>query len=901
MTTIDSARASERSSLDAHYAAYDRMLAGDGASAVVAGQKPVLACPPPKAFSAAQEIFWLAVVASQLGWLWPPSIARRLSAVGDGCVFTVDQLRYLLRRDDKVTALEAAAAGVRLESHRRDLAERLLDQIRTTQGTVTDDPRYGRWPQPPESETVTWEAEKNAFFAMQPAGKALTAEEEVAWVCLLFAQMGWPMPALITRIFPPDWVSRQLDPSFVTTLFGPKDDVDIVDAILCGAKVRKLDLKMIEAAWRLHEEFIREREEAAKQGHELRAPIIYRIKPRVALAEQELILAMFDAAQDNLERRNELPRLRISLEEFIVKRRVVFGGGGRVSNSRLPNSRGADRVAAGSHAALPPGTEDNGAAPKSDVADRPSTENSQTPQAAISPAVLAGMKAQQAAMKRWQAPAGEAERGLAGPVAGDAAPAERPKATIPEPHAERKNEQVAPIAPVKHVNEFKATGLGERLGVQVALQTVPVITPRKTFLVPKIAPGPGIIAATPEDDAKDREAVLDDVVEPGEDHNVAPGKGLGDMMFDAVPDPGGTGALAPDAIRGDGRVGTAVGVADATRNAVTALPAVLPSCEASLERSLFRACSDEIASGGSGAGGQSRDPTDAAAEHSGVGEAITTAEWFGSSGAVAGEKSAHEDGEKLAAETDMFHKPALDEDQLREAANLRVGRLGQQEVVVTAEPSLVPVEVGQAHPADEDGEMTSFKNLPSAFPHGRRSREGSIDPDDVPAGETGQPAILIGERLDTGGPGANSSEHVNEMRGRGPNDHYSASEIAAQTGTLPPSTTGRNVQSVEPIATSRDLNAPNAMTSPTEVESESGDEASALANGEADARNSEPKTTAPNSQPGLLGTDAERPKSNGSDHPNASNGAFHATVAQPKSVEQPTVVEVQRLEIKRHN
>lgn len=459
MTTIDNARASARPSLDAHYAAYDRMLAEEGASAVVAGQKPTLACPPPKAFSAAQEIFWLAVMASQLGWLWPPSIARRLSAAGDGFAFTVDQLRYLLRRDDKVTALEAAVAGVRVESHRRDFVERLLDQIRAAQGTVTDDPRYGRWPQPPDSETVAWEAGKNAFFAMQPAGKALTAEEEVAWVCLLFAQMGWPMPALITRIFPRDWVSRQLEPSFVTTLLGPKDDVDIVDAVLCGAKVRKLDLKMIKAAWRLHEEFMHEQEQAARQGQDLRAPIIYRIKPRVTLAEQELILAMFDAADTNLEWRNELPRLRISLEEFIVKRRVVLGGEGRVASSSLPNPAGAARAAASGRAAPPQPTQDKGAASKRGVADQRSTENPSTPRAALSPAVLAGLKAQQAAVKRRQAPEGAAAPVLPGPVAGEDAPVQGREPTVLAPEDDTENRPAAPIPPVKHdVAEMKAAG-----------------------------------------------------------------------------------------------------------------------------------------------------------------------------------------------------------------------------------------------------------------------------------------------------------------------------------------------------------------------------------------------------------------------------------------------------------
>jgi hypothetical protein len=398
MTRTRDAAACATESRIAHYATYDSLLARQPVAKGSGGHTPPTECPEPKAFSAAQEVFWLAVLARQLGWPWPQSIGRRLSAAGDAHAFSVDQLRYLLRRDDTVGALEVAAAGVRLQGHRRDWAERLLEQIRTRNGTVRNDPRYGRWPYPSDSESAAWEAEKNAFFGIQPTGKALTAEEEVAWICLLFAQMGWPMPALMTRIFPRDWVTRQLDPSFVTTLLGPKDALDIVDVVLCGGRVRNLTPTMIEGAWRRHEAFAQAKEEAADKSLAVYA-ILDRVKPRVAAAERLLILAMFDAAETNLDSLNELPRFRISLEEFIVKRRVILDEPAEAAQRRAPKQASAPRAA------------DDGPAKSLEADDPRNTAEEESPnklphapskqaQVGLTSAVMAGLAAQEAAMKR---------------------------------------------------------------------------------------------------------------------------------------------------------------------------------------------------------------------------------------------------------------------------------------------------------------------------------------------------------------------------------------------------------------------------------------------------------------------------------------------------------------------
>lgn len=433
------ARASAPRSAVAHYAKYDNLLAMQPAVAGSGGSALTPQCPEPKAFSAAQEIFWLAVVTRQLGWPWPQPLGRRLSAASDAHAFTVDQLRYLLRRDDTVGALEAAAAGVRLQDHRRDLAERLLQHIRTRQGTARDDPRYGRWPYPSESESKVWEAEKNAFFATQPVGKALTAEEEAAWICFLFAQMGWPMPSLVTRIFPRDWVTRKLDPSFVTMLLGPKDDIDILDIVLCGGKVRNLTASMIEGAWRRHEAFVQAKDDAAKRGLEVYAPILNRVRPMVAAAEQDLILAMFDTAEANLERLNEFPRYRISLDEFIVKRRLVLGELETAVRRTPPRQASASRAADGNQAQDSPTDGRNDTAVEGGPIRQALPPRKQA-KAVLTPAALAGVAAQQAAMTRREQAKSEREQQTLAP-----APATAPD---PEPVA---TEAAQPIPPTDHV------------------------------------------------------------------------------------------------------------------------------------------------------------------------------------------------------------------------------------------------------------------------------------------------------------------------------------------------------------------------------------------------------------------------------------------------------------------
>lgn len=206
-----------------------------------------LVCPQPSAFSIEDEAYWLLVLVQQMGWplpdcfsdLYPDTVLRQH--------FSVDQVRYLIRRDGEWTVLHCARAGVLID--RLDPAEAIT--VLARQEARGEAPKlhelFGRWPEPTPEAQAAWEEQKKGDFEELVVKLELSPADTAFALALIVAQCGWPMPALVTRLFPADWVTRRLPAHFVAAALRRSDDFNLLDAVMAGTPVWELTRPGIDA------------------------------------------------------------------------------------------------------------------------------------------------------------------------------------------------------------------------------------------------------------------------------------------------------------------------------------------------------------------------------------------------------------------------------------------------------------------------------------------------------------------------------------------------------------------------------------------------------------------------------------------------------------------------------
>ncbi len=299
---------------DDHYRDLDRLL---GAPAEASRRRFKTDCPPPGAFTIPEEIFWLAVMLAQMRWPWPRDIANALSDAVRSTRFSVEQGRYLLRYDADVTVLHAAQAGASITGWPGDLASRTLVQMARRRELPTEDAITGRWPLAPGQERGQWEEGKNTFFGTRQ--RHLTRDEKVAWQCLAYGQMGWPLPSVLTRFFPNYWTIRKMDSGLLAQVL---DNITVADAVLADASVKGLDRDALLNAAESWAGYERSRKAEAKAG-DIPAFVMFRDKLPRAGAQGRLYRLLFDDAQKVLQNFGQHPDERVQLMTFINRQATV--------------------------------------------------------------------------------------------------------------------------------------------------------------------------------------------------------------------------------------------------------------------------------------------------------------------------------------------------------------------------------------------------------------------------------------------------------------------------------------------------------------------------------------------------------------------------------------------------
>jgi hypothetical protein len=301
---------------DDHYREFDRLL---GLPSTSGPRRFKPACPPPSQITVPEEIFWLTVMLAQMRWPLPEDIRYALADLPRSSRFSIEQVRYLLRHDLELTALHAAKAGALIAGWPADLATKaLLEMARQRQSPAADE-LTGRWPLPTAPERRQWEEDKNTFF--RERHRHLTRDEKVAWLCLAYGQMGWPLPSLLTRLFPVDWTRRKMDSALLANIFNA---IGVADAAIADAQVKGLDRAGILSAANSWASFERSREAEAKAGG-IPAFVMFRDKLPRAGPQGRLYRQLFDQAQTVLQGEGQQPEERLQLLDFLNRQTAVDG------------------------------------------------------------------------------------------------------------------------------------------------------------------------------------------------------------------------------------------------------------------------------------------------------------------------------------------------------------------------------------------------------------------------------------------------------------------------------------------------------------------------------------------------------------------------------------------------
>lgn len=206
-----------------------------------------LTCPQPSAFSIADEAYWLLVLVQQMGWplpvcfseLYPDTVLRR--------AFSVDQVRYLIRRDWSWTALHCARAGVLIDNLDPSEAAIVLARHEAQGEAPQQHELFGRWPEPTPEAQDAWEEQKRKYFDELVVKEELSPADMAFALALVVAQCGWPVPALVTRLFPADWVIRRLPARLVAAALRRSEGFNLLDAAMAGTQVWELSLSGMSA------------------------------------------------------------------------------------------------------------------------------------------------------------------------------------------------------------------------------------------------------------------------------------------------------------------------------------------------------------------------------------------------------------------------------------------------------------------------------------------------------------------------------------------------------------------------------------------------------------------------------------------------------------------------------
>lgn len=229
---------------DDHYTRYRRP--GAPAAAAKAKTTPPRPCPEPGEFTIDEEIYWLLVTAQQVGWPFPATIRRQIEADRMNR-FTIDQLRFLLRKEPRISVLDMAIAGVLLFNLNAVSAAYHLRALQAGALSIAHHSAFGAWPPLTKDAELSWDTSRQALY--QPEAADLDSPTmKLAWQTLLLAQCGWPMPAAITRRFPKYWVRRKTPVALVAAIFSGRKGMTVADAVLAGAEVQGLSRAMLISA-----------------------------------------------------------------------------------------------------------------------------------------------------------------------------------------------------------------------------------------------------------------------------------------------------------------------------------------------------------------------------------------------------------------------------------------------------------------------------------------------------------------------------------------------------------------------------------------------------------------------------------------------------------------------------
>lgn len=211
------------------------------------GAASEVVCPEPSGFSVADEAYWLLVLVQQMAWPLPDAFNDLYPKTVLGRRFSVDQVRYLIRRDWTWTTLHCARAGVRIDQLDAQEASLVIARYEARDEALKDHPVFGRWPEPDAEAKAAWEDDKRAYFDVLQSAGVLSPADKAFTMALVFAQCGWPMPALVTRLFPADWVTRRLPAHLVEAALSRSPSFNLLDATMAGAALRELTPASIKA------------------------------------------------------------------------------------------------------------------------------------------------------------------------------------------------------------------------------------------------------------------------------------------------------------------------------------------------------------------------------------------------------------------------------------------------------------------------------------------------------------------------------------------------------------------------------------------------------------------------------------------------------------------------------
>ncbi|MET3892699.1 hypothetical protein ABIE41_003775 [Bosea sp. OAE506] len=133
---------------DRHYRRYRHAAASRSAATRTASAQltsKTADCPEPGAFAIVDEVYWLLVVAAQLGWPFPGLLLSKLRP-SLNYEFDIETVRYLVRKEPKVHVLLLASAGLRVRLLDPKLANERMASIQASGSPISRDPKYGLWP-----------------------------------------------------------------------------------------------------------------------------------------------------------------------------------------------------------------------------------------------------------------------------------------------------------------------------------------------------------------------------------------------------------------------------------------------------------------------------------------------------------------------------------------------------------------------------------------------------------------------------------------------------------------------------------------------------------------------------------------------------------------------------------